>query len=212
MCKTSNRYREKWPRCAILNVAIQFCYFETATFHAVPGEFCIFTILISFRFGPFKECSRILFTFLAKNWPKKCITPRRQNITFSVWPFLDFVTLHDLDLEYANRKLRMILRSVPAPIHVVTLTYFHLIQLWCATKPDTPNRQRFWIWPDKWRHWWPRSQQHQVTLDTFSRSIVRRLSFVNRTNSSWVLRGGGQKIPPTPPWMSCYGNPLSGAG
>ena len=33
------------------------------------------------------------------------------------------MTLNDLDLEYAHRKLRMILRSVPDTIHVVLLTF-----------------------------------------------------------------------------------------
>ena len=35
----------------------------------------------------------------------------------------------DLELEYAHRKLRMILRSVTDRIHVVVLTYFHFIRL-----------------------------------------------------------------------------------
>ena len=48
--------------------------------------------------------------------------------------------MNDLDLEYAHRELRIIIRSVPDTIHVVVLTYFNLVQLQCATKPDTPNR------------------------------------------------------------------------
>ena len=34
------------------------------------------------------------------------------------------------------------LRDVPDAIHVVVLIYFHLIRLYCATKPDTSNRQK----------------------------------------------------------------------
>ena len=80
------------------------------------------------RFGTFKSVLWSFFAFLTKHWTQKHVL-RRPNPNFSVWPLLDFVTLNDLDLEYANRKPRMILRSVPDTIHVVALTYFHFIRL-----------------------------------------------------------------------------------
>ena len=95
----------------------------------------------------------------------------------SVWPFLELMTLNDLDLEYAHRKLRMILRSVPDTIHVVVLTYFHFIRLWCATKPDTPNRQTFWLC---------------LTCDVISEPEVNNIRFPSTnfrgiSNAVWIL-------------------------
>ena len=111
------------------------------------------------RFRPFKKCSRVIFRVLDEKLTQKHVS-RRQNQKFSVWPFPDLVTLNDLDLEYAQRKLIVILRSVPDTIHGVVLTYFNIIRLWCATKPDTPNHPTFWLWSDVWRHQWLFGQQH----------------------------------------------------
>ena len=59
------------------------------------------------RFGPFKNCSRAIFRFLDEKLAQKHVSCL-QNPKFSVWHYLDLVTLNDLDLEYAHRKLRMI--------------------------------------------------------------------------------------------------------
>ena len=80
------------------------------------------------RFGPFKKCSGVTFRVVDEQLTQEHLS-RLPNPLFSVWPFLDLVTLNDLDHEYANRKLRMILRSIPDTIHVVVLTYLFFIRL-----------------------------------------------------------------------------------
>ena len=123
---------------------------------------------------------------------------RRPNIKFLVWPFLDLVALNDLDLEFAHRRLGMILKSVLDTNHVVALAYFHLIRLHCATKPDPPNRLTF---RRTWLVTW--SVAPRSTTLGFPRqicwSIESRLNFVNRTSSSWAVRVGEQKIAPHVP-------------
>ena len=69
-----------------------------------------------------------MFRVLYEKLSQKHVSGNK-NPKFLVWPFLDLVTLNDLDLENFHRKLRMILRSVPDTIHVVVLTYFHFIRL-----------------------------------------------------------------------------------
>ena len=78
--------------------------------------------------GRSKSVLGSFFVFLTKKMTQKDVS-YCPNPKFSVWPSLDVVTLNDLDLEYAEWKLRMILRSVPDTIHVVVLTYFHSIRL-----------------------------------------------------------------------------------
>ena len=134
-----------------------FLEFEEAIFHPVLAVSAFSRFSKFVRFGPFKKCSRVIFRVLDEKLTQKHVS-HHPNPKFSVWPFLDLVTLNDLDLEYAQRKLRMILRSVPDTIFVVLLTYFHFIRL--STNPDTRNRQTFWLWPDLWRHQWPPGQQH----------------------------------------------------
>ena len=133
---------------------------KMAIFHAVPCDFCTFP---TFNICQIWAVQKVFYGHFSCSWQKKLTqkdVSRRPNLKFSVWPFLDLVTLNDLDLEYTHRKPRTIPRNVPDTIHVVVLAYFHLIRFVCATKPDAPNRQTFWLWPDQWRHRWPRGQQN----------------------------------------------------
>ena len=74
-----------------------------------------------------KKCYRVNFRVLDEKVTQKHVS-RHPKLKFLVWPFLDLVTLNDLNLEYAHRKLKMIPRSVSDAIYVVVLTYFHLIR------------------------------------------------------------------------------------
>ena len=109
--KGSSSYLEKCPCFGVLKV-------ENGHFHAISDDFCIFPIFIFFRFGPFKKCSMVIFRVLDEKLTQKHVSGC-PNPKFSVWPFLDLVTLNDLDLEYAHRKLRIILRSVSDTIFAV---------------------------------------------------------------------------------------------
>ena len=68
---------------------------KTVIFHAVHGDFRIFPSFIFSRFGPFKKCSRVIFRVLDGKLTQKHVS-RRPNPKFSVWPFLDLVTLNML--------------------------------------------------------------------------------------------------------------------
>ena len=92
-------------------------------FHAVSCDYCIFPIFKIFIFGLFKKCSRVIFRVPYEKQTQKYAS-HRQNPKFSIWTFLDLVTMNDRDLEYASQKLRMIRRSVPDTIHVVGIDLF----------------------------------------------------------------------------------------
>ena len=71
----------------------------------LPG-ISAFSLFLNFvRFGPFKKCSRVFFRAFEEELIFKHVS-HRPNIKFSAWPFLDFVTLNDLNLQYAHQKLR----------------------------------------------------------------------------------------------------------
>ena len=101
---------------------------KRAIFTLVPAISVFYRSSKFVRFGPFKGCSRVIFAFLMSTWPKN-MYHAAQTQNFQSGLSLTFMTLTDPDLEYANRKLSMILRSVPGTIHVVVLTYFYLIRL-----------------------------------------------------------------------------------
>ena len=90
-------------------------------------------------FGRSKGVLRSFFAFLTKNCYKKHAL-HVPNIKVSVWPFLHLVTLNVLDLEYAHRKLRMILRRVPDTIHIVVLT----ISIWydCRVRQNQISKNK----------------------------------------------------------------------
>ena len=115
------RWIEKWPSLDLLKV-------ENGHF---LRYFLWFLYFADFRFWPLSAVQKLLFGHFSlsrrKTNIKTCTTP--PNPKFLVGPFLDIVTLGDLDLKYAHRKLRTVLRSVPDMIHVVLLIYFHLIRL-----------------------------------------------------------------------------------
>ena len=128
--KISSRYLEKMTEfwyfvgnCHFSRCSLGFRYFP---------DFQTLSYL-----GRSKNVQGLFFAFWTKNWPKNTHHVAQ---TFSVWPFLVLVTLNDVDLEYARRKARMILASVPDTIqwsclsndpmiYVVVLTYFRFTRL-----------------------------------------------------------------------------------
>ena len=70
----------------------------------------------------------MFFRVLHENLAQKHVL-RYSNMKFSVSSSSDLMTLNDLDLNYAHRKLMMILTRIPDTIYVVLFTYFHLIRL-----------------------------------------------------------------------------------
>ena len=120
--KMSCIYLEKWPSFGVLKV-------EKAIFHVVSFDCCVLSILKIYLIWAVQEP---FYSHCSSSWGKltQNHVSRRPNTKFSVWPFLDLVTLNDLVFfKYAHGKLRMILRSVPDTIHVVVLTYFYSIRL-----------------------------------------------------------------------------------
>ena len=78
-------------------------------------------------FGRSKSALGLFLLLWRKPDLKTCMTPPKHKIFCLTFPW-------PRDLEWpwhwiCHRKPRMILRSVPDTIHVVTLTYFHLIRL-----------------------------------------------------------------------------------
>ena len=170
-----------------------FSMSKKAIFHAVCFDLCFSNFQCVPNLGHSKSVLRSFFAFLTITDPKTCITPPKPRIFSLTYPWP-----RDLEWPWPStclRMLRMILRSVLYTIHVVVLTSFHFIRLWCATNPDTPNHQTSWVLPDLWLHQWPRGQQHLISLDKFSRSTELRLNFVNTTRSFCLLRGGDKKCP-----------------
>ena len=90
-------------------------------FSLVPAFSVFFRFSKFVRFWPFRKFSRVIFRVLDEKLTRKHVS-RCPNPKFSVWTFLDLVTLNDL--EFTHRKPRMTFRRVTDTIHVVVLAYF----------------------------------------------------------------------------------------
>ena len=152
MFKILSRYLEKWSSFYILKIknghfsrcsSLRFLYFSD------------FQILSDFGAS---KVFRVIFRVLDENLPKNMYHATQtwdfQFVLFlTPWPWMS------LTFYFAFRKLGMVLRSIPDTIHDV----LWLISIWSDCihdKTKHANRQTFWIWPDLWRHRWPRGQQH----------------------------------------------------
>ena len=111
----SSKYIEKWPNSGALK-------FEMGHYSRSFLRFLYFPDFHNFPDLGSSKCYRVIFRVLDEILTQKHAS-RHPNPKFSVWPFLDLVTLNDLDLQYVHRILRMIFRSVPDTIHVVALTF-----------------------------------------------------------------------------------------
>ena len=138
----------------------EFWYFEDRKwplFPLFPG-ISVFFLFPFFRpFQRFKKCSRVIFLVLDGKLTEEHVS-RHPNMKISNWPFLDLVTLNDLELKCAYRKLIMIHRSVADTIHAVLHIYLFPFDMavvrdkaryakwsnivtftWSATSPVTPR-------------------------------------------------------------------------
>ena len=147
--KISSRYLEKWPSFGILKV-------ENGHFSRCSLWLLYFPIFNLVWFGPCKSVLRSFFALGTKNWPKTFITPPKHKL-FN-WPYLDSWRWMTLTLNMLTGSLGWYLEVSQTRSELL----YWLISIWCsfcAWQPDAPNRQTFWLWPDLWRHQWPRGQQ-----------------------------------------------------
>ena len=93
-------------------------------FHVVSWDFRIFTIFIFSALGRSKTVGSKVDFFRSWKTDLKHVS-RVPNINFLIRPFLDLVTMNDLDLEYTlTESLASYLEVSHDTIHVVVLTYF----------------------------------------------------------------------------------------
>ena len=149
---------------------------KTGTFHVISGlNRAIFRILFFDRFWRFKKCNRSFFAFFAKILPKTCIAALNHEIVLFNLFYLE--NWDDLDLYYGHKAQEMLLKNVSDTIPADSLALFALnIEILHAdvTKLEC---QTFWLWPDLWRHWWPRGHENLFSFDSFSRAFKCRLNF-----------------------------------
>ena len=134
VCNAKSSYLGKCSNFAILKVKI-------ATFHI----FLAFSYFPIFMFLPIWAAYKLfhdLFASLWNKWPKTCIHHRNPNIP------VDLVTLDDLHLKRARRKVEMVLISVPDTIHVDLSTLpLHTVMARDETKHDKSPSILSLTWP-----------------------------------------------------------------
>ena len=116
----------------------------------------IFLLLFFNRFWRFKSVLGSFFAFFAKIWPKNMYRSSRSR--FVLFDLFYLVTWDDLDLYYGHKAQEMTLTDVSDTIHADSLGLFALnieVLLADVTKPE---KSKFWLWPNLWRHQWPPGQ------------------------------------------------------
>ena len=113
-----------------------------------------FHIFILFRFLCNKRCSKFIFRVLDEKPTHKHVLRRQMT---EIGNF-DLVTSDDLDLRKGHLGLRTMLRYVTDPNHVDSSAAYAFIPGILLRKGIKWKCQTFCVWPDLWRHRWPRGQ------------------------------------------------------
>ena len=175
----SSRYLQKWLRYDIKHVKNRHFSRHFWTLPPFP-EFYFLT-----DFDASKSVLGSFFAFFAKIWPMRW-----------PWPVLwSQSTGNDTYLQMS------VILSMP--IHWLCL---RLTSKFYSPMSPSPKCQTFWLWPDLWRHWWPRGH-YLFPFDSFSGPL----------NAAWIFRigplvseisGGGLEIAPPPSGVRYKNTPV----
>ena len=148
--KISSRYLQKWLRYNIKHVKNRHFSRHFAT---LPwfSEFCFLT-----DFDASKSVLGSFFAFFVKIWPKTCIAALNHNFFcltfFTRWPEMTLTFI--MVTKHRKWYLQMSV-TLSMPISWLCLC---LTSQFCSPMSPSPKCRTFWLWPDLWRHSWPRGQ------------------------------------------------------
>ena len=100
------------------------------------------------------------------------------------------MTSDDLDLREGHLRLRTMLRYVTDPNHVDSLVAYAYILGILRRKGIKWKCQTFCVWPDLWRHRWPRSQIFQLHLKDLVQDSPLPVDFFRHVY--WLPRAGSK--------------------
>ena len=113
--------------------------------------------------------------YLRKSDLKTCIAAL--NHDFFVWPFFTWwpdMTLTSIMVIKHSKWYLQMSETLSMPISWLCLC---LTSQFCSPMSPSPKCRTFWLWPDLWRHSWPRGQYNLFSLGSFSRAFKFRLNF-----------------------------------
>ena len=117
----------------------------------------IFRILFFDRFWCFKNVLGSFFAFFAKIWPKNMYRSSKLRkifcLTFFTW-WPDMTLTSIMVIKHSKWYLQMS-ETLSMPISWLCLC---LTSQFCSPMSPSPKCRTFWLWPDLWRHSWPRGQ------------------------------------------------------
>ena len=167
--KISSWYLEKWLRYDIKHVKNRHL---SRHFGTLPwfSEFYFLT-----DFDASKSVLGSFFAFFAKIWPKNMYRSSKSRfflLTFFTW-WPDMTLTSIMVMKHSKWYLQMS-ETLSMPISWLCLC---LTSQFCSPMSPSPKCRTFWLWPDLWRHSWPRGQYNLFSLNSFSRAFKCRLNF-----------------------------------
>ena len=149
--KISSRYLQKWLRYNIKHVKNRHFSSHFAT---LPwfSEFCFLT-----DFDASKGVLGSFFAFFVKIWPKNMYRSSESRnffcLTFFTW-WPEMTLTFIMVTKHRKWYLQMSV-TLSMPISWLCLC---LTSQFCSPMSPSPKCPTFWLWPDLWRHSWPRGQ------------------------------------------------------
>ena len=148
--KNSSRYLQKWLRYDIKHVKNRHFsrHFGTLLwFH----EFYFLT-----DFDASKSALGPFFVFFAKIWPRNMYPSSKSRFFcltfFTWWPDMPLTSI--MVTKHSKLYLQMS-ETLSMPIRWLCLS---LTSQFCSPLSPSPKSPTFWLWPELWRHSWPRGQ------------------------------------------------------
>ena len=155
-----------------------------------------FHIFILFLFQCNKRCSNVIFRVLAEKPTRKHVLRRQMteigNLTS--WPQMTLTSEKVTSGLGLGRCLDMSQTRIMS-IHRLLMRLF---SEFCGGKAINGKCQTFCVWPDLWRHRWPRGQFFNFIWKISSRLLHCRLNF-SATSFGYRDRWGAATPPPPPP-------------
>ena len=149
--KISSRYLQKWLRYNIKHVKNRHFSRHFAT---LPwfSEFCFLT-----DFDASKSVLGSFFAFFVKIWPKNMYRSSKSR-NFFVWPFSPGDLRWPWPLLWSQSTGNDTYRCQWHVSMTISWLCLCLKSQFCSSMSPSPKCRTFWLWPDLWRHSWPRGQ------------------------------------------------------
>ena len=148
--KISSRYLQKWLRYDIEHVKNRHF---SRHFGTLPWFFELYFLT---DFDASKSVLGSFFAFFAKIWPKNMHRSSKSHFFcstfFTWWPDM---TLTSIMAEKHSKWYIQMSETLSMPIGWLCLC---LTSQFCSPMSPNPKCRTFWLWPDLWRHSWPRDQ------------------------------------------------------